>query len=175
MTLPRIGTGPIPTAEGLTAARGFWQRLKLLFNPDLLRDGADWLEAQQQTIDELHKRLAKNERAFNKERSQIEADAKVAARTLAARTNAAIEEMTQTKGRGGRSEQPVAVIVSPYQYAQLSEHGYFRVAKLKNVSLHVAKGVYGPVVLTQDAFNGFTRMAPELNIRTMDKATDGNW
>lgn len=175
MNIPRIGTGPIPTAEGLTAAHGFWQRLKLLFKPDLLRDGADWLEAQQRTIDELYNRLAENERAFNKERSRIEAEAKAAARTLAARTNAAIEEMTQTKGRVGRSEQPVAVIISPYQYAQLTEHDYFRITKLNKVSLHVAEGVYGPAVLTQDAFNSFTRMAPELNTRTMDKASESDW
>lgn len=169
MNKPRIGTGPITTATSLTKASG--NLFKRLFNTQLLRDASDWLHQQQQTIDDLYKRQADLENYFHTELRKEKAEC----RNLYRRTLAAIEEMTKGKGRGYKGETPVAVILSPYQYAQLTKHGFDRIRRLANVSIHVAKGVYGPVVLTQDALNGLSRQAPELGLHTKYAPEGSDW
>lgn len=169
MNKPRIGTGPIPTAAALSKASG--NLFKRLFKTQLLRDGADWLHHQQQMIDDLYDRLSKQESYFHAELRKE----KTEEQRLLRRTQAAISEMKTGKGRGYKGELPVAVILSPYQYAQLTHHGFEQIRRLADVSIHVAKGIYGPVVLTQDAFNGLSRQAPELGLHTKDAAKSSDW
>jgi hypothetical protein len=97
-------------------------------------------------------------------------DARKDALKLSKRIDAALTEMGASKGRWP-GEKPVAVVLSPYQYEELTLHGYDRFRKgqqYSNVSIYTAKGFYGPAVLTQDAFNAVTRMAPELNFLAKD-------
>jgi len=126
------------------------------------------------TRDDLHQRLAGQERAFIKERSTYEKKAKEEAKSLYQRTLMAITELEKYK-KNGRSEVAVAVILSPSQYGELTCHGAFRQSKIAKLGIYVARGVYGPVVLTQDGFNGFTRMAPELDIRAKNPTNGHDW
>ncbi len=147
--------GPRPLAEKLMAANA-WSRL---FGRELVAIAAARLIELADTRDELHERLAGQERAFNKERNAVLKEAK----NLAKRTEMAIKELESSK-RNGKTEVPVAVILSPSQYGDLTCHGTFKNSRLAKLQIYVAKCVYGPVVLTQDAFNAFSRNAPELNL-----------
>jgi len=132
------------------------------------------LQALADTCDDLHKRLAGQERAFHTERKAYEKKAKEDAKSLYQRTLLAIEELEKYK-QNGRSEVAVAVVLSPSQYGELTCHGAFRASKIAKLGIYVARGVYGPVVLTQDGFNGFTRMAPELDIRAKCPTNGHDW
>lgn len=108
-------------------------------------------------------------------------DAKSAAKDLSLRTEMAIEEMTGSCGRytgyvSGRKEKPAAILYSPRQFEELTMHGMIRgsyqtredlpsVRTFNGIPVYVAKGVYGPVVLTEEAFAGVSRMAPELHLK----------
>jgi hypothetical protein len=97
---------------------------------------------------------------------------------LAKRIDIAIDEMRYKRGDGyrsyhGRQEEPFAIIVSPYQRQQLRwSVGLGREQRedlpplktYKNIPIYVAAGVYGPLVLTEDAFNAVSRQAPELRL-----------
>lgn len=141
----------------------WWQRLR---GASANAAAALRLQKLSDTCDDLHKRLSGQEQAFHKERVAYEKKAKEEANSLAARTLAAVSELEKCKGKGP-SEVAVAVILSPAQYASLTCHGTFKQSKLAKLAIYVAKGVYGPVVLTQEGFNGFSRQAPELSIRSM--------
>lgn len=155
--------GPKNLAKHLKDA-GFWRRLTS--GSAAYRVAARYLEELLETNHDLMIRLAKNERAFNETRRKLEAEVKLVSKDLFKRTNTALEELERSK-KNGRKEVAVAVILSPAQYSELTSHGYFRQSRLAKLEIYVARGVYGPVVLTQDAFNGFSRMAPELDIRAM--------
>ena len=156
---------PYHMADGdlarLIGNSNWWQRLR---GASANAAAALRLQKLSDTCDDLHKRLSGQEQAFHKERVAYEKKAKEEAKSLTARTLAAVSELEQYKGK---TEVAVAVILSPAQYASLTCHGTFKQSKLAKLAIYVAKGVYGPVVLTQDGFNGFSRQAPELNIRSM--------
>ena len=137
--------------------------LKRLFLSAKLADAAaariDDLTAQRSDYAD---RLAKQEQAHKIALIKAEQSGK----DLYQRTLRAIAEMQTSKGNY-KTETPVAVILSPSQFANLSFAHQRGPATLANLEIVVAKGVYGPVVLTQDGFNAFTRNAPELNIRSM--------
>lgn len=149
-------------ASHLDMASDSWR--KRLGSRTLMEAASDWLKRQDDTIRGLRRDLSAAKRAT--------VEAKEDGKELLARTIASVEEMTQVKGRGTKAEKPVAVIVSPFQHAQLTSNGFFKQRKLKGIDLYIATGVYGPVVLTQDGFNGFTRMAPELNVRATAPESD---
>jgi hypothetical protein len=150
---------------------GWWERLR---GASANAAAALRLHELADTCTDLHKRLAGQEQAFNKERNAYERKAKEEAKSLYQRTLMAIAELEAYK-KNGRSEVAVAVILSPSQYGELTCHGAFRTSKIANLGIYVARGVYGPVVLTQDGFNGFTRMAPELDIRAKNPTNGHDW
>jgi hypothetical protein len=152
-------------AERLSSA-GAWTRL---FGRDLFSVAAARLIELTDTCDDLHKRLAGQERAFAKERNAVLKEAK----NLIKRTEMAIKEL-ETYKKNLRTEVPVAVILSPSQYADLTCCGTFKNSKIAKLQIYVAKGVYGPVVLTQDAFNAFSRNAPELNLVAKRPSYEGD-
>lgn len=158
--------GPKTLAEKLGNS-GWWSRLR---GSSMNAAASLRLRELSDTCDDLHKRLAGQERAFVKERNAYEKNAK----SLYQRTLMAITELEAYK-KNGRSEVAVAVILSPSQYGELTCHGAFRQSKIAKLGIYVARGVYGPVVLTQDGFNGFTRMAPELDIRAKNPTNGHDW
>lgn len=101
------------------------------------------------------------------------------AERIARRIELAIEEMSRDKGNRGyaKFEKPVAVIMSPYQFMQsfgrhdglgdaMNRTGRkFKTARGDKLEIYTAHGVYGPLVLTEEALAGFSRQAPELDIR----------
>lgn len=144
-------TSPDALADEMQNA-GF---LKRAFTPALFAEGA-------RNIRRLKGR-ADNAEAERKRWQAKAAKAKEESKDLLARASHAIDELKRYKS--GKGEQPFAVVLSPYQHSKLTCQGYFKQNKIMGVPVYIAKGVYGPVVLTEDGFNGFTRMAPELIVR----------
>lgn len=69
------------------------------------------------------------------------------------------------KYKRGKHEEPFAVLLSPYQYETISQNRCSYGTKLLGLTIAVARGVYGPVVVTQDAYNAISRNAPEIDLR----------
>lgn len=104
-------------------------------------------------------------------------------RAIANRIDLALNEMTKSKasrGYGGRSsgpppEVPAYIVLSPAQVVALYQDSFCDYSAsgaistthrtYKKLPIVSASGVYGPIVMTQEAFDGFSRMAPELDIR----------
>lgn len=107
----------------------------------------------------------------NRLRSIAEAERKEAG-DLVARARHAIDEMSKNAYRTG--EEPVAIVFSPAQIGKMTFHGVMRpfgrhmrddlpaLPTLHGIPVYKARGVYGPVVMTQVAFDAFSRQAPEL-------------
>lgn len=88
---------------------------------------------------------------------------------LGNRITLAIGELQKTKNNG-KSEKAAAIVLSPYQYERLSWRFWPRKSKparFMNLPIYTAKGVYGPVVLTEEGFNGLSRQAPELMLKAV--------
>jgi hypothetical protein len=73
-----------------------------------------------------------------------------------------------------KSEKPFAIILSPYQLAQVRSGRTFfdhrlahqgRATTFCGLPVYSAKGIYGPLVVTEDGFNALSRNAPELLIK----------
>ncbi len=149
---PAQATSPETAATLLeTCASKWWRGADM---KEALRNAASWLREQVKTNEDLHRRLASQEKAFRK--SEKEGSG------LTKRTQLAINEM---KHKSGKTEVPVYVVLSPAQYAILTDNSWDRVRKLCGLRIVVARGVSGPFVLTQKAYDGFSRNSPELDIR----------
>lgn len=106
--------------------------------------------------------------------AQVEAErnAKIADENtkVANRTLFACEEMCKTP-RGAKEEVPFAVLMSPMQYLQFTNrtgatHWTVR-SPMRKIKLPIftAKGVYGPTIVTEEAFKALARQAPELMLK----------
>ena len=146
---------------------GWWGRLR---GTAMMQAAATRLIELAAVRDDLHQRLAAQERTFNKERVAYQKEAK----SLLKRTLAAIEELEKYKGNY-REEKAFAVILSPSQYSELTCDGYFRQSKIAKLDIYVARGVYGPVVLTENGFKAVSRNAPELNLVSKRPTKESNW
>jgi hypothetical protein len=156
------------TLAGLLKTAGFWSRLH--YGSGLTKAAAETIDYLDKRQGDLRQELGKTKQQHRQEIERLETEAK----GLTRRTLAAIDEMTTYK-RGSKSETPVAVVLSPYQHSLLTLHGFFRQSRIKGLDIIIAKGVYGPVVLTQDGVNGFTRSAPELGIRLAGPSRESDW
>jgi hypothetical protein len=85
----------------------------------------------------------------------------------------ALAEMDKFKD-SRKSEKPFAIILSPYQLAQVRsgrlylDHRWLtKSSRVEFCGLPVfsAKGLYGPLVVTEDGFNALSRNAPELLLK----------
>lgn len=145
---------------------GLWSRLR---GQALVRKAAERISDLSDTCHDLYRRLAVQERFFIEELTSREKTIKQEANSLFQRTSLAIAELEKCKNNK-RNEKAYAVILSPSQYIELIGHGAFRRSKIFGLNIYVARGVYGPVVLTEAGYEGFSRMAPELDIRCMSPA-----
>ncbi len=142
-----------------------------------LRRGA-WLTTAGNTIRTLWEEGAK----LNNKVKQQSVDLTKALRKLNDsesvnyRIEIAFNELERSKGRGISSvEDAYVLVLSPYQYEQISNQGSNDVpaamrkaigpAAYAGMIIVTAKGFYGPAVMTEDAFNAFSRNAPELQIQ----------
>lgn len=166
-----VGTSPKSTARQLLEQQRWWRNANI---KNLLGTAAAWLREQAETIDDLHQRLAKQERTFLKEKEKLATDAEKRTRDILIRTKVAISEMVKVK-KAAKEEKPFAIVISPYQYAEMTLHGHFKQPKLFGVPVYVARGVYGPLVLTETAFNAFSRNAPELALIRKQPSNSSNW
>ena len=146
---------------------GWWQRLRGIA---MMQAAAVRLIELATTRDDLSRRLAAQESTFKKERVAYEKEAK----SLLKRTLAAIAELEKYKGNY-REEKAFAVIMSPSQYSELTCDGYFRQSKIAKLDIYVARGIYGPVVLTENGFKAVSRNAPELNLVSKRPTKESNW
>jgi hypothetical protein len=155
-------------AETLLAKTALW-RMKfarpLFIKSRIVLDAlACRLSETQQEVSDLKAKLRAAETRVNAARN--------AAEKVGNRISVALGEMTKTKDNR-RSEKPFAIVVSPYQMEQMRWLGGFRqtvkddvrVTEYSGVRIFTAKGIYGPLVLTEDAFNAFSRQAPELMLK----------
>ncbi len=101
------------------------------------------------------------------------------ARQVAERIQIALYEMEKDKG-SFRTERPFAILLSPAQLAAVKlgrdmfvglgwnrhKTGH-QITEFAGLPCYTASGVYGPVVVTERAFNAITRQAPELLIKSI--------
>ena len=149
---------------------GWWARFR---GQALVRKAAERISDLSDTCHDLYRRLAVQEWFFIEELASREKELKQEANSLFQRTSLAIAELEKCKNNK-QNEQAYAVILSPYQYIELIGHGAFRRSKIFGLNIYVARGVYGPVVLTKEGYDGFSRMAPELDIRLKSPVGESN-
>lgn len=153
-------TAPDSLADMIEDAN-WWTRLS---DPSLFVAAATRIRRLVQERDNANDRADERNRQYEITRLEVH-KARSDAKDLVKRAKHAIDEMKKFKSGSNRQEQPAALVVSPYQLAQITCNGAFSAKKLHGLPLYVAKGVYGPVVLTEDGFNALTRNAPEINLK----------
>lgn len=135
----------------------------------LLRDL--WKEGSN--MGKLYEKLQRDSRDMVRDRV-IQAETE--GRKIAARIDLALSEMAKDKRAGrGFFEEPAYIVMSPSQVVDLAtqQKGWCSASDAistsnrtyKKLPIVSASGIYGPVVMTKEAFDGFSRMAPELDIR----------
>lgn len=167
------GCAPDSLADMIEDAN-WWTRLS---DPGLFRAGANRIRRLVRERDSALDKVNQRNTDLTKERSATR-KARDEAKDIVSRAGLIISEMKSV--RGSRTPMtPAAIVISPSQWANLTLHGYMPVGKQKKreeglpplrtlhgVPLFTAKGVFGPVVMTEDGFNAFSRSAPELNLTT---------
>lgn len=127
------------------------------------------------TIESMAGQLTKQLREITRLTERNRADVKKArqeAETIENRIILAMDELEKSKGNF-KPELPFAILLSPWQFERLTWRLGLRGRKNSKPSqymgfpIYTAKGVYGPIVLTEDAFNGLSRQAPELMLKAV--------
>lgn len=130
----------------------------------------DLIAQARQTIDLLLTKSDRDEKEIHRLSTEVDAGARVHARIIRA-----LEEMRRQDSRGMKEEVPFAVLMSPKQNRYLTQGGWLSSmanqikvnGPMGSVSLpiYTAKGVYGPLVVTEEAFKAIARQAPELLLK----------
>jgi hypothetical protein len=154
---------------------GWFGRKWLGFSPEavttVLRDLWDALTLARSMEESARVDLRAMIKARDRELKEAVRAAKAEAYKVQARIMMALSDMSVT-GSSVR-EKAYALVVSPYQYQAL--HGLGSSAWLdqapnlrdsyKGLMVHTARGVAGPLVLTQTAMEAFLHAGPDLDIR----------
>lgn len=119
-----------------------------------------------QKLANMEIRAAKAERDLKK----LKADSK----EIMFRIDLALEELTGRRDNYKQEAPPYAILLSPLQYRAMvtrdwalrsgGRHTPTGIPEYKKLPIFTAKGIYGPVVVTELAFKCIARQAPELNI-----------
>lgn len=120
-----------------------------------------WIAKAARSIGDLYKEGGKLLSVINQQKKEITRLGK--AETVAGRILAALGELERNKGNRD-PEDPYCVVLSPFQFEKITLGGG-KMAQYAGLLVITAKGVSGPVVMTETAFMAFSRNAPELNIQ----------
>lgn len=124
-----------------------------------LRHRGAWIAKASAAMKEMFEEAERLKNKVSQQQGEIKR-LKIA-ETLEGRILTANGELARSKGNRAQ-EDPYCVVVSPYQYEQWGWAG--KHPKYAGLKIITAKGVSGPVVMTETAFMAFSRNAPELNI-----------